>query len=269
MKDVQDYYDSTAEDEYTRLAPDRPLHYQLEFERTIEQISDYLPEEGHILDAGGGAGRYTEWLVDHGYQVTLLDLSREQLQKAKENCDTNSVTFCQGSITDLPLKSSQFDAVLCTGGPLSHIISDSERKSALREFQRVSKENIPLFVSVMGLLNALRSCVHGLPEFDVSPILPKLVQDGKYTLERAEKLDIDDSDDFTECKFFRAKEFRAMLEEAGISVTNLIGLESITHGIDGSISEMQEKNIRETVDKLEDTDTVADMSPHMLAVGRM
>src|SRR4030042_988644 len=48
-----------------------------------------------------------------------------------------------------------FDAVLCSGGPLSHILDRRDRSRAIGELVRVAKPDAPLFVSVMGRLSVL------------------------------------------------------------------------------------------------------------------
>lgn len=271
MKDVKSYYDSTSEYEYNRLGQDRPLHYQLEFERTVEQLANYLPDSGHILDAGGGSGRYSEWLAENGYTVTLCDLSQGQLSKANNVLQNHTnVTLCQGSISQLPLQEKQFDGILCTGGPLSHLIDKSERISAIQEFKRVAKENSTVFISVMGLVNALRTIATGVPEFDQTSLLPEFAEDGLYTHKRANNSPIQDEDaEFTECKFFRADEFKTFLQNQGVLVNDLIGLESITYGTSNELTSRQETAIREAVSALGNDSTIVDLSPHILAVGTL
>ena len=48
------------------------------------------------------------------------------------------------------LESRSFDAVVCLGGPISHIMSENERRKAVSELLRIAKPGAPIFVSVMG-----------------------------------------------------------------------------------------------------------------------
>lgn len=59
--DPQRYYDDYGLDEWERLQATRKATF--EFENTVEYLEIHLPESGHILDAGGGAGRYTQYLT--------------------------------------------------------------------------------------------------------------------------------------------------------------------------------------------------------------
>lgn len=267
MKDVQSYYDSLAEKEYDRLGPSRALHYQLEFERTIDTLVQHLPENGHILDAGGGAGRYTEWLAEQGYTVTLVDLSPQQVRHAQDILsDYDSVNICNGTIDQLPIQNNVFDAIVCTGGPLSHLIDKQDRVNAVTEFKRVGKSNSYLFISVMSLINALQNLVSNVPEFDQTAMLPEFIEDGVYSHERAQQNSIvNETEEFTECKFYRANEFRNFLTSQDLKVHEILGLESIAYGSDKNMTDKQEKSVRDTITELGNDDTIAEISAHMLA----
>lgn len=121
-------------------------------------LKQYLPEKGLILDAGCGPGRYTIELADMGYKVALLDLTpklveiaRVQIIKAKVENQVREVL--QGSIDDLSMfKDNTFDAIICFGGALSHLVVDEQRKKAVNELIRVAKQDSPMLVSVIGKL---------------------------------------------------------------------------------------------------------------------
>lgn len=72
---VRDYYATFDQREWTRL--ESPAG-RLEFAVTTALLEAHLPSSGEVLDLGGGPGRYTRWLLDRGYTVTLADLSRHR-----------------------------------------------------------------------------------------------------------------------------------------------------------------------------------------------
>ena len=78
---VSQYYFDSVRKEWRRLVAD-PYH-QLEFDTTFRFLEKYLPDQGHILDAGGGPGRYTIELAGRGYQLTLLDFTPVILEFAR------------------------------------------------------------------------------------------------------------------------------------------------------------------------------------------
>jgi ubiquinone/menaquinone biosynthesis C-methylase UbiE len=71
-----------------------------------------------ILDLGCGTGRHTIELVKRGYKVEGVDLSKSQLQRAREKASEQKVCidFVQGDARNLPYQ-NQFDLVimLCEG----------------------------------------------------------------------------------------------------------------------------------------------------------
>ena len=77
ISDPETYYDEHSNEEWERL--DSSFPSRLEWEGTIDLLRDHLPSEGKVLDAGGGAGRYTVWLAERGYNVTVVDPSEGRL----------------------------------------------------------------------------------------------------------------------------------------------------------------------------------------------
>lgn len=74
-KIVEERYDQTTQIEWSRL--DR---HRTEFALSLRAMSDYLPPpSAMIADIGGGPGRYAIELTRQGYQVTLVDLARNNL----------------------------------------------------------------------------------------------------------------------------------------------------------------------------------------------
>ena len=121
----------------------------------------------HVLDAGGGPGRYTLALAAQGYTMSLFDLSPALLALARQRIAESAPAVrervpavAEGSITDLArFGDEQFDAVLCLGGVLSHVIEAVPRRQALAELRRVAKPGALLFIAVMNRLGAYRSTV--------------------------------------------------------------------------------------------------------------
>ena len=145
---VKDWFAETANYEWKRLKQD--AYHQLEFLVTMNSLEKYLPKEGFILDAGGGPGRYTIELAKRGYDVVLLDLVKEMLEIAsrqirKEEVQSRVKRIMEGSVTDLSMFGDEtFDAVLCLGGPLSHLLTFEERETAAGELVKVAKRDAPL-----------------------------------------------------------------------------------------------------------------------------
>ena len=68
-----------------------------------------------VLEAGCGAGRFTEVLLDAGAEVFALDLS-DAVEANYANCYRDHGYFvCQASLLEAPVLPGSFDIVLCLG----------------------------------------------------------------------------------------------------------------------------------------------------------
>ena len=170
LAQVRAAYDHDPEWEWRRL--DSGAQYRLEHLVTMHALKRHLPaltqdRPCHVLDAGGGPRRYTLALAAQGYTMSLFDLSPALLALARWRIAESGPAVCErvpavveGSITDLArFGDEQFDAVLCLGGVLSHVIEDALRRQALAELRRVAKPGALLFIAVMNRLGAYRSTV--------------------------------------------------------------------------------------------------------------
>jgi 2-polyprenyl-3-methyl-5-hydroxy-6-metoxy-1,4-benzoquinol methylase len=141
---VKDWFTKKAIYEWQRLQ--RNPYHQIEFIVTMHFLEKYLPKDGLVLDAGGGPGRYTIELAKRGYDVVLLDLVPEMLKVARRKIKKAGVLgrvkqFVQGSIEDLSMFTDEtFDAVLCLGAPLCHVLNAKQREKAAAELVRVAKK---------------------------------------------------------------------------------------------------------------------------------
>lgn len=267
--DPQRYYDEYGHDEWERLQATRKA--MLEFENTVEYLDAHLPESGHILDAGGGAGRYTVWLAEQGYEVTLIDVSDEQRRIAHKKIErrdlSNQVSIESGDIRSLADSDDTYDAVLCCGGPLSHVVDGEQRAAALEELRRVATSDAPVFISVMGRLAVLQSIIKGAPH--LYHLLPHLAETGDWSREIAK--DSLDEPEFVECHFFRAEELERDLTEEGFNVVAIAGLEGVASNFDHEVEEAtenQQEYVAEVVCETREDRAVADLSNHILAICR-
>ena len=168
-KGLKDYYNVYGEREWERL--EKTLHGRVHFEVTKHILKRHLPDGGHVLDAGCGPGRYAIDLAKKGYQVTLVDISEEQLKLAEEKIVEagvlgNITAFNCLDVCDLSeIPDASFDAVLCLGGALSYVRDGRHR--AISELMRVARPGSPLIVSVMSLLGTF----HLLSPFDAKDFL--------------------------------------------------------------------------------------------------
>lgn len=179
------------EDNYTtgvRKEWERHERKDIEYNTTLYLLRKFLPKGGIILDAGGGPGRYTIELAKQGYKVVLLDTTQANLDFAKkrirrEGVENNVLGIVKGRIENLSMfKNEDFDAVLCLGGPLSHVMDIRLRKKAVSELFRVAKKRAPILVSVMSRIASIcRITVD--PKFQnelAAPYFKRFLTNGDY-----------------------------------------------------------------------------------------
>ena len=181
---VKKLYSGMVDREWGRLG--RDVFHCLEWDTTWRFLKEYLPERGLVLDAGGGPGRYTIELARQGYDVSLLDLVPANLEWARQEIGKAGVggrvnQILEGTITDLSaFDNNSFDAVLCLGGPLSHVCPESERLKAVSELVRVARKGAPVFVSVISKYGVLLATPQRWPQAVADPRedFPRLIRTG-------------------------------------------------------------------------------------------
>jgi len=224
LDQVRVVYDSDPEGEWGRF--EARAQMRLEYLITTHALERHLPQPDrafHILDAGGGPGRYTIDLAQRGYRVTLfdlspasLDLARVKIARASEAVQQRVMDVLAGSITDLSrFEGASFDAVLCLGGPLSHIVKPAARCQALTELRRVTRPGAPLFISVLNRLGAYRGIVQW-PGCDAQTFV-HLRQTGITTILPGA----------APTYLFLPEEFLGELEAAGLSAEHLYGCQGL------------------------------------------
>jgi 2-polyprenyl-3-methyl-5-hydroxy-6-metoxy-1,4-benzoquinol methylase len=223
---VKEFYTQNVRSEWHRLVKD--AYSRLELDTTLHFLDKYLPLYGSVLDAGGGPGRYTLELAKKGYEVTLLDATQANLDFARRmlrryRVQSQVKQILQGSIVDLSqFSEGSFDAVLCSGGPLSHVLDENDRRQAISELVRVAKPGAPLFVSVMGRISLMGYFLIFAPhELELSA----------YELVR-ETGDYLGGHGFTACHFFLPEELSEAFMRPNLETIEMAGLEGIsTHNM--------------------------------------
>jgi len=221
---LEEYY-GDPEQEWNRLAMD--AYHSLEFLVTMHHMREHLPPSGRVLDAGGGPGRYSIELCRAGYDVTLLDpcaglisAAREKLKSEPEAVRRRLVEAVVGDIRDLSrFEPDQFDAVLCLGGPLTHISEETERSTAMSELVRVAKPGAVVCISVMGYLAMIRAVLTEAIDELLDPSYQEMMSRG------------DNRVGGMVWHFFRADELRRLAESSGLTTLVMAGCEGISSGM--------------------------------------
>lgn len=130
MNEIENWYDNDYE-EWSRLE-----RHRIEFEITKRYLDEYIMgKELEIFDIGGGPGRYSFYLAEKGHKVTLLDLSQNNIDIAKEKSKEMGIHlegYIKGNALELGFHDKKYDVILLMG-PLYHLINESDRRKAVEE----------------------------------------------------------------------------------------------------------------------------------------
>jgi len=241
---------------------------QLELLRTQTILRRHLPSPpARLLDVGGATGVHAAWLAEDGHDVHVVDLASHHVEMVRATLDSLGVTAEVGDARQLALPDSSFDGALLFG-PLYHLTDRSDRIQALREARRVVR---PGGLVAVAAISRFASLFDGLargflfdPEF--KPIVDRDLQEGQHRNPH------DRPHWFTTAYFHHPHELREEIEEAGLGVVDLVGVE----GLGGWLGYLGDR--WDTVDgrevilyaaqAVESEPSLLGLSAHLLAIAR-
>lgn len=260
---VERYYDTDPAHEWGRL--DR---HRMEFAVSLRAMREYLPPPpAKVLDIGGGPGRYAIALSKLGYDVTLFDLSRANLDFARGKASELGCVLAgiaHGSALDLSrFDDHSFDAVLLMG-PLYHLLSADERMASAREAYRVLRHGRPIFASVITRFAVLRDSAARYPEWAwESPHVESYLADGVIRLPAGSG--------FTDHYSAHPTEVTPFMERAGFHTQALIGVQCLVAGHDQATNALSGAQFERWVDlnyRLGHDPALHGAANHLLYVGQ-
>ena len=131
LKDSKAYYEDNDYYELFSIAEDGE-----------NKVADYLKElsiDKVVLDAGCGTGKFLPIIENVAYKYIGIDLSNEQLIKAKDKSSGNSL-FINSSLEKIELNNNSVDLIISTW-VLGTITDIEERNRCLDELKRILKPN--------------------------------------------------------------------------------------------------------------------------------
>jgi len=139
--------DNATNNFYDAIAEYYPLFYkdwETQLEREGLGLKAIFRDKGvkRVLDAACGIGTQSIPLAKLGYDVTAIDPSAGMLQKARqiaiEHDVLGEIQFEQADFAHLSEKvSGEFDAILCKGNALPHLLTDEEIEHTLYIFSEL------------------------------------------------------------------------------------------------------------------------------------
>lgn len=230
MDVVREYYDQSAEREWQRLSK---AYTRVEYASTLYLIDKYFPKQGEVLDIGAGPGRYSLALLERGYQTSLLDLSQNELDIAKQKItDAGYMAkayYCQSAVELDEFKDESFDALLIMG-PLYHLHKEEERQKVLTQARRMLREGGIAIVAYINTWGALKASLREFPESFLEIEHFENYQQGGLSFTAEES--------FTATYFSTPPLALAEVEKAGFKVVSYAGAESFVAGLNIQIENL-------------------------------
>jgi len=237
---------------------------QLELFRVREILGRYLPPPpASILDIGGATGVHARWLAEIGYQVRIVDISPRHVAKANADLGSLGVIAEIGDARSLSAPDNGCDAVLLFG-PLYHLTERSDRLQALSEARRVVRSGgVVAAAAVSRFASLFDGLARGyLFEPDFVPIVERDLAEGQHR----------NPDDrphwFTTAFVHHPDELRQEVIEAGLDVSDLIGVEGLARWLGHLAVRWDDEADRDRIlwaaRMIEKEPTLLGLSPHLL-----
>jgi len=211
---IIEYHKREAEDEYHREVGNDPVYDEI----TWSNIEPFLPKQGRILDAGGGAGVWSIRMVEKKKcRVVLLDITPELLtvakRKIKDKKLSDYIEVLDADIRAIPHPEMSFDFVLCEADPIC-ICGDPEK--AVSELSRVLKQNSYLVAGVDSTLyRVFRALSQGRSLDSILEFLQTGIADDAFFGYADVAL--------FESKSFTPTEFIVLLKKYGLETVKIVG----------------------------------------------
>ena len=266
-KDLIKYYSQFNED--GRLSDQWG---QLEFERTKQLLTKYLPQPPAIVcDVGGATGIYSFWLAQKQYHVHLVDPVPDHIEQAKTRAAKTNATNIQtcrvGDARNLDFEDSLADAVLLMG-PLYHLIEKADRIQALIEAKRVLKQSgILVAVAISKFASTIDGFMSGFFKDEVfRKIMLQDIEDGQHKNPTNNPLY------FTDTFFHHPLELTQEVKEAGFSKLNMEAIEGFGYLLPDFNTNWENEEYRafllRIIEKVAQDSTLVGASPHIMCIAQ-
>ena len=206
-----------------------------ERERTLSLILEQLDRPSRILDIGGGTGVYARALADAGHEVTLVDLSPELIEVAREQHGEHLERILCADIADFQAE-EPFDAVVCLG-PGYHVGSSSEFEEMCAHTTAFTRGGGHIFLSFIPRLTGVAGLVARAASHR-EQVLP-----GTLTEVLATGVFRNDSEaGFSEAYFAQPAEVRASFEALGVETLELCSVRGFAAYYGSALRELRDEN---------------------------
>ncbi|SDT28736.1 Methyltransferase domain-containing protein [Paenibacillaceae bacterium GAS479] len=182
-----------------------------------------------IADIGCGMGRHSLALSKLGYSVVGMDLSEALLEEARNQEDSESVTWVHGDMRRIPFGDEEFDAVVNLFTSFGYFEKDEEHVQVLREMRRILKPGGRFLIDFLNPEQVKATLVPESQRIDEDSgteiIEKRKIEQGRVVKRiRLSNLDGGDRREYTESVSLLDEDwFRAALKEAGLELGFVCG----------------------------------------------
>lgn len=258
MNEIERWYDEKY-DEWARLE-----RHKIEFDITKRYLDEYIKGESlEIFDIGGGPGRYSIYLAEKGHKVTLLDLSKKNIEVAKEKSAEKGITleaYIHGNALRLDEYEQKYDVVLLMG-PLYHLIEEFDRRLALEGALRLLKPSGIIVVSFISNYAPIQDYLKGLYSFESVDELLVYLKCGENTVEQG----------FTTAYFIGHKEAKELMNSFGLKQLAFANVENILSAKEIDINILEDDEYKKWLEigyRLSQDENLMGTGEHYLYIGR-
>lgn len=257
MSKIEKYYDEQY-DEWARLE-----RHAIEFDITKRYLDEFIiGDHLKIIDIGGGPGRYSLYLSQKGHYVTLVDLSKQNIETAKAKAKERGIGLEEYIVADVLQFShpDMFDCVLLMG-PLYHLLSEAERSMAVEKSLSLLKPGgiiIASFISNYAFI--MDTLSHMLPMKNPGDLL-RYLKNGVNSEE----------DGFTTAYFSSYAEAQDLMNRFGLTQLAFAGIENILCFKETELMSLDESAYKKWLEigyALSQDINVIGTSPHFLYIGK-
>lgn len=258
LNKIEYWYDEEY-DEWERLE-----RHKIEFDITKRYLDEYLNRKNlGVFDIGGGPGRYSLYLAEKGHKVSLLDLSKRNIEVAKEKSAEKDILledYIHGNALELNKYKQKYDVILLMG-PLYHLTKEFERKLAVEGALRLLKPSGTIVASFISNYAPIQDHLKGVYSVESVDELLGYLKDGESK----------DGKGFTTAYFTSHKEARDLMNSFGLTEIVFAGVENILGSKEREINSLEEGEYKKWLEigyKLSQDENLMGTSEHFLYIGR-
>lgn len=244
----------------------------IEWIRTTDILSRVLPQPPAVVcDIGGATGRYSCWLLEHGYETHLVDLTPRHVDQAKlamQGVAGGSRWSARvGDARKVCFSDESADAVLLMG-PLYHLQAKADRLGVLGEAFRVLRSGGTL---VCAAISQFASFIDGLhSEHLHNPIFRDIVT-GDLT-DSCHNNPTNHPMYFTTAYFQHPSELEQEMTEGGFQSVRILSVEGVLWAA-SDLARLQKDSdawlsALDFMRSIEEERSLLGASPHLLGVAR-